>query len=127
VTELLSMGLLNNPDTGKIDAVMRRRVLEMLEFGRWESADGLQPLHATRAELENRALSRGTACEVDQFDDHAQHEAEHMRSYLGLLNAGGKSETPALANVREHIVRHRAAARVEAAREQDELMNAMMR
>jgi len=111
VMDMLNMGLLHNPDTGKIDSVTRRRVLEMLEFGRWEGADGLQTLHAARAEQENRlAQTRGIAPVLDTLDDHAQHETEHTRCYLTLLNnASSKGERDCMSLLHGHILEHRAA------------------
>ena len=108
VMELLRMGLLNDPETGRIDGPTRRRALELLEFGRWETSDDLQALHATRAQLENRSLTlRDTAPTVDLLDEHGQHILEHTREYLTWRNQGGQEGKGQL--LQEHILAHKAA------------------
>ena len=55
VIELLNLGLLADDD-GRISASNKRKILEMLGFGNWESARELDDLHVNRAKEENERV-----------------------------------------------------------------------
>lgn len=77
VFDLLGAGLLVDPDTGRMDRVMRNRVFEMLQVFDWESGDDDTEAHVSKAERENRILSEGGDVVPADFDDHTIHIAKH--------------------------------------------------
>lgn len=77
VFDLLGAGLLVDPDTGRMDRVMRNRVFEMLQVFDWEAGDDDTEAHVCKAERENRILSEGGDVAPTDFDDHMIHIAKH--------------------------------------------------
>ena len=73
VFDLLESGLLNDPETGRLDKDMRSRVFELIEFGEWESADDPEQLHIAKAERENKMMEQGQLPQARNFDNHVIH------------------------------------------------------
>lgn len=82
VFDLMATGLLNDPDTGQIGKNIRRKILELLNMGHWETADDMDALHAARAERENAAMCEGAMLRVAPYDDHALHVELHNKFRL---------------------------------------------
>lgn len=82
VYDLLNAGLFNDPNTGKIDARMRAKILQMLELGNWEQATDLADLHIAKAVRENMFMQKGELRDVAAYDDHEIHIAEHNKFRL---------------------------------------------
>lgn len=82
VFDLVKSGLLNDPNTGRIDDEMRSKVFEMIEFGDWESADDEAQLHLGKAERENRSLEKGQFTQPVNYDDHIIHVSRHNKYRL---------------------------------------------
>lgn len=74
VFDLLESGLLNDPETGKLTRDGRRKVLEMLEMGHWESAaDTDYELQVAKAERQVKAIKAGFLPQTAPFDDPIIH------------------------------------------------------
>lgn len=107
VFDLLETGLLNDPETGQINAEMRSKVFEMIEIGEWESADDLNQLHLAKAERENRSLSQGQFMEAVDYDDHIIHLSRHNAFRLTVDYAELRAQFPVLENMfNEHVKMH---------------------
>lgn len=105
VMDLLKAGILFNPDTGRLDRTTRRKVLELLEFGRWEGAADIDDLHALKAQRENHLLQTQSV-DADEMDDDAIHEAEHMR-FLLSEPCQGKENSALFQRVKAHLLMHK--------------------
>jgi len=82
VFDLIKSGLMNDPETGRIDREMRSKIFEIIEFGEWESADDEEQLHLGKAERENRMLEKGQFTQPASFDDHVMHISRHNKYRL---------------------------------------------
>jgi hypothetical protein len=105
--DLLKSGLLNDED-GKLTDETRYKVLEVFGYGGWERTQNVKKLHVSRAEKENCELAKGSV-EVSEVDDHALHEAEHIKYFLSSEFARLVEKKPQLKEaLLEHIRQHRS-------------------
>jgi len=93
--DLLNAGILYDAD-GKLSQSAKAKILTMMGFGNWESAQDLAQLHIARAEKENVDID---SAEILEVDDHALHAEEHTR----LVVSGQADERP---DYREKILAH---------------------
>ena len=114
--ELFKMGVFFDKD-GKLSDGNKQKILEIMGFGNWESAQSIEEMHVKRAERENAAL-KITVPEVDEADNHALHIAEHVRHLIGSETDLSKEEKKRLT---EHIRTHRVYDRLT--KEADRLNN----
>ena len=106
VMELMNSGLLSDGD-GKMSMRTKAKVLEILGYGSLSNSQDLSDLHIARADEENLRFSKET-CEVEEFDDHEIHIAEHTRFLLSEESAGAKNNT-AKDNAIKHVRMHKAS------------------
>ncbi len=108
VFDLLSAGLFNDPETGRLTKEGQIKVFEILQFGDWEFWDDVEQLHIARAEKENKAMSEGQLPQISDIDDDTLHISRHNRfrltSDFDELNAktGGQAEQI----IKMHTVMH---------------------
>lgn len=108
VFDLLSAGLFNDPETGRLTKEGQIKVFEILQFGDWEFWDDVEQLHIARAEKENKAMSEGQLSQISDIDDDTLHISRHNRfrltSDFDELNAktGGQAEQI----IKMHTVMH---------------------
>ena len=109
--ELLRAGLFQDPDTHQLSRENRARLMEIFQFGHWESLTAVDELHRTRACREQLELLGGTVPALMSVDNHALHIFEHTRFALGAEFRRLQQEQPALAQALiMHIEGHRALA-----------------
>ena len=77
VFDLLSAGLFNDPDTGRMSKEGRLKIFEMINLGNWESGDDSDKLHYNKAERENKAMEAGNMAVAVPYDDHLIHISRH--------------------------------------------------
>ncbi|MBQ8955053.1 MAG: hypothetical protein IJ048_13165 [Clostridia bacterium] len=107
--ELMNAGLFLDPDTHQLSRENRARLMEIFQFGHWESAVAVDELHRTRARREQLELTGGVMPALMGVDNHALHIAEHTRFALGAEFRRLQQEKPALAQaLLLHIEGHRA-------------------
>lgn len=99
---LYEAGVLTDED-GKITPENKNRILEAFGYGTYENARDISALHIAKAGEENLEMKEADVA-VDEYDDHALHEVEHVRY---LLSAEYKKTKDAA--VKERIVKHIAA------------------
>ena len=109
VFDLIKSGLMNDPETGRIDREMRSKIFEIIEFGEWESADDEEQLHLGKAERENRMLEKGRFAQPVSFDDHVIHISRHNKYRLTTDYEELIAQTPMIdklfaAHVEMHMV-----------------------
>ena len=97
VFRLLEMGLLTEED-GKISQGMKAKVLDLLGFGAWESAQDLISLNVRKAQKENKDMREGAEIEICEHDDHELHLKEHIAEIL----SNGESD-----KISAHLNAHR--------------------
>lgn len=73
--DLLNAGILSDGD-GKLTQSAKAKILTLMGFGNWESAQDITQLHVARAARENTDID---CAEVLPVDDHAVHIEEHTR------------------------------------------------
>ena len=109
--ELLRAGLFLDPDTHQLSRENRARLMEIFQFGHWESVAAVDELHRTRARREQLELLGGAVPSLMSVDNHALHIFEHTRFALGAEFRRLQDEQPALAQALiMHIEGHRALA-----------------
>ncbi len=119
VFDLLSAGLFNDPETGMLSNLGRRKVFEMLEMGNWEQADNSTNLQQQRALRENRAMQEGAMADVKSFDDHIIHIEVHNSFRLTAEFEEIVAEMPEIEQVyEEHINVHLQALQEMAMQQQ---------
>ena len=107
--ELMNAGLFLDPDTHQLSRENRAKLMEIFQFGHWESAAAIDELQQTRARREQIELLGGTLPELMPIDNHTLHIAEHTRFALGAEYRRLQREHPALARaLMLHIEGHRA-------------------
>jgi hypothetical protein len=106
---LYEMGLLSDEE-GKITKENKNRILEAFGFGSYENARDISALHIVKASEENQEL-KGTLIEIDSYDDHELHIAEHTRFLLSseFKKSGKKEEWKT--RFLEHIEAHKMEMR----------------
>ena len=75
VFDLLNAGILSDGE-GKLSQTAKTKILSLMGFGNWESAQDVTQLHVARAERENTDVD---CAEVLPIDDHRVHVEEHTR------------------------------------------------
>ena len=107
--ELMRAGLFLDPDTHQLSRENRARLLEIFQFGHWETVAAVDELHRTRARREQLELLGGAVPSLMSVDCHELHIAEHTRFALGAEFRRLQQEQPALAQALiMHIEGHRA-------------------
>ena len=107
VFELLSSGILNDPDTGKIDKDMRSKVFEMIQLGNWESADSEDQLHAAKAERENMGMANMQLATPAVYDEHIIHIKRHNKFRLTVEYEEMMQQNPFLEQIfQAHVDGH---------------------
>ena len=107
VFELLTTGLLNDPETGVIDRETRAKVLEMIELGNWETADHFDQLQIARAERENLVLEEGQLAQATSYDDHVIHINRHTKYRLTVEYEAKVAENPQMGALFDaHVAQH---------------------
>ena len=107
--DLLNAGLFLDPDTHQLSRENRARLMEIFQFGHWESAMAVDELQQLRARREQLELLGGALPKLMPVDSHALHIAEHTRFALGAEFRRLQQEKPALAQaLLMHIEGHRA-------------------
>ena len=77
--DLLNAGILTDSE-GKLSQASKTKILSLMGFGNWESAQDVTQLHVARAERENVDID---SAEVLPVDDHAVHVEQHTRFVIG--------------------------------------------
>ena len=75
VFDLLNAGILSDGE-GKLSQSAKTKILSLMGFGSWESAQDITQLHIARAQRENTEIDTAVVLPVD---DHAVHVEEHTR------------------------------------------------
>ncbi len=105
--ELYKLGLLFDDD-GKMSAATKKRFMEALGYGGWDSDIDLSGIQTARAETENFK----DKYKIGEYDDHALHIDAHVK-YLLTENPTGKR----LERLKRHIDEHKLLLESEAAEE----------
>lgn len=79
VYDLLSAGLFNDPETGRMTREMRAKVFEMLQLGTWDAGDDDDEMHMGKAERENYLMKDGIVAKAAEYDDHILHMSRHNK------------------------------------------------
>ena len=80
VFDLMGTGIFNRPETNPFSAEGVRKILEMLEFGHWESGVSEdESLQESKAKRENREMLDGLLIPINDYDDDEIHIREHYR------------------------------------------------
>lgn len=111
--QLFKMGLLSD-ENGKFSSSMKRRFLDSLGFGNWDSDISMAQLQTKRASNENAKFEY----DISELDDHQLHIDEHIRFMLSENLKGTKADT-----IAEHIKQHRKYLALETAIKQSSEQN----
>ena len=107
VFDLLNSGLLQEPDTGRIDRAMRAKILEMLQMGNWEASGDMDARQIQRAQKENGECESVPPVLLD-YDDDELHLREHVSYLLSSEYDLLRARKPVAADVLEkHAAMHR--------------------
>ncbi|MCH5160055.1 MAG: hypothetical protein J1F66_04315 [Clostridiales bacterium] len=99
--DLLNAGILSDNE-GKLSQSVKTKILGLMGFGNWESAQDITQLHLARAERENTDID---CAEVLPVDDHEVHIEEHTRY---IISADIDSLDKAYrAKILTHIEKHK--------------------
>lgn len=99
--DLLNAGILSDSE-GKLSASAKAKILSLMGFGNWDSAQDTTQLHIQRAESENVDIDHA---EVLDVDDHALHIEQHTRFVIsGNLTEVDKAYRQ---KVLQHIQQHK--------------------
>lgn len=101
VFELVRMGMFRD-EKGKISERNRLKLLELLGFGNWESAQDINEMHQTKAQKENIDMQMGKECEPMKYDNHSLHIEEHIKA---IINA---EDNDYMQKLDKHIMGHQA-------------------
>lgn len=82
VFDLLGTGLFNDPETGRLSKDGIAKVFDLIDLGHWEYGNDIDKLHMQKADRENINLSNGTWENIDTYDDHLIHIAQHNKFRL---------------------------------------------
>lgn len=102
--DLLNAGVLTDKDD-KLSQSSKAKILSLMGFGNWDSAQDVTALHIARAEKENLDIS---AAEVLSIDDHALHIEEHTRYVL----ANDGLDKSIRDKILEHVLQHKKISEV---------------
>ena len=107
VFNLLENGILTD-EKGNLTNKMKSKVMEMLGFGVWESAQDINELHIKKADKENFKLLDGINLKPSEIDDHELHINEHIAFMLGEDFEKKKIKNPKIEQIfLEHINAHK--------------------
>ena len=99
--DLLNAGILSDSE-GKLSASAKAKVLSIMGFGNWDSAQDITQLHIARAQRENVDIDHA---EVLPVDNHALHIEEHTRQVIaGDIDDVDKAYR---AKILSHIAKHK--------------------
>ena len=115
VYELIDAGLLTD-DTGKLSERTKAKLLEILGFGSIDNTLDIESLHINKADEENLSGFK-KPIEVDEYDDHELHIAEHTRFLLSSESEGVRKNPETKKNALEHLRAHKAMAAENAAKQ----------
>lgn len=107
VYELIGAGLLND-ESGKMTKRTKSKLLEILGFGTIDNALDIEGLHVGKAEKENISGFKESV-EVDEYDDHEIHVAEHTRFLLSKDSEGVRKNPENKRRAIEHLREHKKA------------------
>jgi hypothetical protein len=119
VFDMLAAGLFSDPRTGRLTREGQSKVLELLEFGNWETADDDEELHIANADKENRLMLRGEVPMVQDYQDDVLHLIRHNRfrltgDYEEAVGQGGDAITMAFeAHVSMHLANLQEQAQLQ--------------
>ena len=107
ILRLFEAGLLTD-ENGEISAENKQRILQAFGFGSYENAQDISALHIAKAAEENLLLKEQEV-EVDEYDEHRLHIAEHVRFLLSEAFKKCKDKQQAKARYVAHIAAHKKA------------------
>lgn len=120
---MMDKGLLNDPETGKVDKKIRLKMFELFEMGNWESAVSDDSIHERRADDENQSFLEGMMPMVNPLDDDPLHIKRHSRFFLSQEFEDFAKNNPGIKKyVLQHIDLHKQAQINKALEEQQRLM-----
>ena len=99
--DLLNAGILSDSE-GKLSASVKAKILSLMGFGNWESAQDITQLHLARAERENVDVDNA---EVLEIDDHVSHIEEHTRFIIS--SDVGNIDKNYVQKLLDHIAQHK--------------------
>lgn len=111
VYELLNTGLLSD-ESGKISERTKAKVLEILGFGSIDNTLDIEGLHLNKAAEENISGFKESV-NVDDYDDHKLHIAEHTRFLLSTESEAMRKDERRKKNALEHLRLHKLALKAE--------------
>lgn len=111
VYELLNTGLLSD-ESGKISERTKAKVLEILGFGSIDNTLDIEGLHLNKAAEENISGFKESV-DVDDYDDHKLHIAEHTRFLLSTESEAMRKDERRKKNALEHLRLHKIALKAE--------------
>lgn len=111
VYELLNTGLLSD-ESGKISERTKAKVLEILGFGSIDNTLDIEGLHLNKAAEENISGFKESV-DVDDYDDHKLHIAEHTRFLLSTESEVMRKDERRKKNALEHLRLHKLALKAE--------------
>lgn len=110
VFDMLGAGLFNREETSPISNAAREKILEMLEYGNWESSlMEMHRLQEQKAKRENMFIKQGQMMGLNDYDDDVLHIEMHNRmrmsaEYDDLINS---PQGPIIDQImREHLAMH---------------------
>lgn len=105
IMEIFATGLLNDED-GTLNNSTRRKILDQLGFGVWETNKDIKNLQIKKANIENyNLLENDKIDDVLEIDDHDLHISEHtcfMLSKEFLKNKNSKNYDKLLEHIKQH-------------------------
>lgn len=80
VFDLMNTGMFNRPESNPFTSEGIRKILEMLQFGHWESGvNEDEELQEQKAKRENKLLLEGMLQPINDYDNDDVHVREHYR------------------------------------------------
>ncbi|MCH5156341.1 MAG: hypothetical protein J1G02_00515 [Clostridiales bacterium] len=107
--DLLNAGILTDSE-GRLSQSTKAKVLSMMGFGNWDSAQDIAQMHIARAQRENVDIDHA---EVLPVDDHALHIEEHTRHIIAADIDDVDVEYRA--KILAHIAKHKESALIDCA------------
>ena len=103
--DLLNAGILSDSE-GRLTAAAKAKVLSIMGFGNWDSAQDITQMHIARAQRENVDIDHA---EVLPVDDHTLHIEEHTRQVIACDIDNIDKEY--MAKILTHIENHKQIAK----------------
>ena len=99
---LYEAGILQGAD-GKVSVAHKNSILESFGLETLDASQDLSKLHVQKAAQENLTFALAEV-KIDDYDDHALHEAEHVKYLISLSLRGeeGEAKRRAEAHLRAH-------------------------